>query len=667
MPSLQEALNFVVEKMQSGELAEAQSVIDQVLEQFPDHPSALMVSGSFYAQSGNLEKAFAQFDRCNELQPDDPIPYFARADLEQTIGKTDEAIAHYRRCLELSPKFVPAIANLAELLRRTGQLSASESLLRSGIDQVGFEPILFHNLGALLTLRGEREEAIALFSKMLEIDRANHAAALGLARVLRDDGQLTAAAGILKSILEANVPEAAQALPLLGKVLLEIGLHEEAENVLRIAAENKLELEDTQINLGRTLIEMGRLEEAAEILREVHASNPSKPETNHLLGILASGQNDPVTAMESFRKTLAGDPAFAEAYYMMSQVNPKELLPNEIARMRLLADDARLPAIDRTLLLFGLGKIEEKSGKPARSFEYFRQGNQLRHQVAQQNGNVFHRNRHRELANRLIEIFTPKFFEPWQGSIQENLAELSERAVFIVGMPRSGTSLVEQILDSHPQAFGAGERSAMSELIAVLPMVANPPRPYPDCLLEMSPQAGNGLAEKYLAELTALAPQKVRIIDKMPANLLHLGLISMLFPRARIIRCERDPLDTCLSCFQQYFATTTLPMTLEDWGHCYLDYERVFAHYAKVITNPIEVIRYEDLVCNLATKGRELVEFCGLPWDEACLDYHLNPRRVRTASNIQVRQPVYTSSVGRWEQYKHELEPLRAVIEAGRS
>jgi len=239
-----------------------------------------------------------------------------------------------------------------------------------------------------------------------------------------------------------------------------------------------------------------------------------------------------------------------------------------------------------------------------------------------------------------------------------------EKPVFIVGMPRSGTSLVEQILASHPAVYGAGELDFVNRIFfGLLDMLRANIADFPECLDRLTTAHLDGLAEVYLLPLNAFDPHAARITDKMPLNFLHLGLIGMLFPDARIIRCIRDPMDTCLSCFMTSFAQgNEFTHDLAHLGHFYRQHERLMAHWQSVIDLPILDVYYEQMITDQEGQSRRMIEFLGLRWDERCLRFYETKRACMTASMVQIRKPVYQTSLQRWRHYEKHLGPLRAAL-----
>jgi tetratricopeptide (TPR) repeat protein len=309
-----------------------------------------------------------------------------------------------------------------------------------------------------------------------------------------------------------------------------------------------------------------------------------------------------------------------------------------------LADEGslRYSAAD---MLDGLGRYDEAFAQAARANQI--KAKRYNHAISVRD------------IDRLINYFTPRRIECLPKATYRK-----EKPVFIVGMPRSGTSLVEQVLASHPAVYGAGELDFMTRVFfGVLDMLGATMDDYPRCLDGLSVDKADGMAQIYLEPLAAMAPEAQRITDKMPLNFLHLGLISLLLPEARVIHCRRDPLDTCLSCYMTDLVIGhEFQYDLRHLGLFYREYERLMTHWKSVLKLPILDVQYEKLVSNPEREIRRMVEFVGLPWDERCLKFHETKRPVATASTEQVRQPVYHSSVRRWKHYEKHLGPLKEAL-----
>ena len=308
---------------------------------------------------------------------------------------------------------------------------------------------------------------------------------------------------------------------------------------------------------------------------------------------------------------------------------------------------------DKMHLHYALANIFIKSDQYDKTFDQYNKANELKRKKL-----TYDAKEHTAYIDKLIAIFTRDYFK--ENIIRGNNSELP---VFIVGMPRSGTTLVEQIVSSHPQVFGAGELAVFTHIEAGLNKNFDASDSYPECMSLCSKSVIHDYAQYYLIELKKYAGNAIRITDKMPNNFLRIGLIKTMFPNARIIHCQRNPLDTCLSIYTNYFIRgNQYTYDLTELGQYYLDYERLMSHWRNLFESQIFEIQYEELVMNQEKLSKQLIDYVGLDWDEGCINFHKNKRAVKTASNLQVREPMYSRSIDRWKSYKKQLEPLRAIL-----
>jgi Flp pilus assembly protein TadD len=445
--------------------------------------------------------------------------------------------------------------------------------------------------------------------------------------------------------------------------------------------------------LGFLLLADGRAEEAAVHLGEAVRLKPDDAEAHRSLGVARQRLQQPAEAQRSFRTAIRLNPADCKARHSLAAALQAEgktqdalaelgeitrLEPDhtqalfslsgmaaqgqyqfeeqEIRRIEGLAARSDLPLDDRCRLHYALGQILDGAGNCAEAFLHFRGANELRQELDRRCGVVFNPAAHRRFIDRIIATFTPAYFERVRSSGTD-----SELPVFIVGMLRSGTSLAEQILASHPRVYGAGELRDMDVLVER--MSEKGTDGYPECLAHVGAAAARSLAAQYLTRRQREGGPAMRVVDKNPLNFLHLGLIATLFPQARLIHCRRHPADTCLSCFFQNFAGPfPFVRDLRHLGVYYREYERLMDHWRRVLPTPFFELHYEELTANQEAVSRRLIAFCGLEWDERCLRFHETERPVWTASALQVRRPMYGSAVGRWKRYEAQLQPLLAFL-----
>ena len=351
-------------------------------------------------------------------------------------------------------------------------------------------------------------------------------------------------------------------------------------------------------------------------------------------------------ARASYEKALALAPGMADVYASYADTvrfTPDDPYLKVMEAMR----EGPLGDTDRMYLDFALAKAYDDLGDRPRSFQHLLTGNAIkRSQIQYDEAEVM------DFFDRIEEIFTPALMrakEKLQGG------DPSSVPVFVLGMPRSGTTLVEQILSSHPKVHGAGELSALQHAVGT---------DYPNDVAGLDKAGINRIATRYLAEVTRLSPSAARIVDKMPGNLYYIGLIHLAMPNTRIIHTLRDPLDTCMSCFSKLFTgEQSYSYDLRELGHYYRGYQKLMARWHTCCCRAtILDVRYEDVVADLEKQARRIIAHCGLYWDASCLVFHTNERVVRTASSSQVRQPLYQGAVGRAEAYGEYLGRLKDAL-----
>jgi hypothetical protein len=316
-----------------------------------------------------------------------------------------------------------------------------------------------------------------------------------------------------------------------------------------------------------------------------------------------------------------------------------------------MLSNTQLPTVTRTQVYHQLGDLYERAKDHDKAFTYHQESNRLKE-------NRFDPAAHADRISRTIAICDRTLLGSGPHAINA-----SELPVFIVGMPRSGTSLVEQILASHPQVHGAGELGDIMQIASGLGARIHPGARYPDCLREVSPALLDDIASRYLEKLGGMDASARRVTDKMPHNYLHLALIQMLFPKARVIHTARNPLDTCVSIyFQEFSSEHAYAYDLDHLAAYYHQYERLMQHWEQTIDLPMLKVKYEDLVEDQEAWSRRMIDFLGLEWDDQCLKFFENKRHVATPSYDQVRQPLYARSVERWRRYDRYLGPLKRAF-----
>ncbi len=642
--------------LQSGRLVEARELCARLCKRHVNDADAWHMLCVTQARLGSFEAARDACRRTLALRPSSAETHDMLGAILQELGEVDEAVAEHRRALRLNPDYAGAHYNLGNALRRRGGIADAESCFRMTVRlQPGFA-MAHNNLGNTLEAQGKTAEAIESYRAAIQVGPRYPDAWMNLGRALLDSGEPEAARPACATAVHL-APGSAQAYRGLGMVCERLGRYDDAVSQYRKAAAIAPENAEARLELAGALQRLGRLDEAKTEFEHALAIVPGNPQAVAGLAHVFERQGELETAHGLIRPLIGAgsdDGYVALVFCRISEQLGREHEALALAERPL--GNASLPAALRRELHFAVARIYDRLGQVDNAFAHFRQAND-------EGLGRFDAGGFADQVNEQREFCTPD-----RMARLPHAAERSERPVFIVGMPRSGTSLVEQILASHPQVYGAGELQDLPDLAASLPARFAPGRTYAQTLERLRPRDVDELARGYLEHLQRLSPQATRVTDKMPHNFLHLGLIELLFPGARIIHCLRDPLDTCLSCyFQDFGARHPYSAKLAWLGAYYRQYERLMAHWRGVLTLPMFEIRYEDLVADQETWTRRLVEFCALPWDEHCLRFHESRRIVNTASYAQVRRPLYQSSVGRWRHYDPYLHELRETLEDDRT
>lgn len=421
----------------------------------------------------------------------------------------------------------------------------------------------------------------------------------------------------------------------------------------RVLAQTPNDRAHPHLAIGRALHELNRPVDAECHYVAAVATEPSSAEARFELGVFFQDQGKFDEAEAAFRAAVALQPTYDPARVHLASLLVGELPDDDLAATLVRLGDPGISQDSRSRLLFALGQVYDARGEESRASSCLREANALK--LAPTPTHVrFQPAVHSEFVDSLIRAFGPDFFSRTAGAGLD-----TKRMVFIVGLPRSGTTLLEHILASHPQVHGAGELVLCRRLFDSLPTALGSSGSPVDCVSLLDPETIRRLAEAYLVRLRALADDRAeRVIDKMPENYLYLGLLARMFPAATVIHCRRDLKDVALSCWMADFRNI---IWANDPGHIAVNFEcylRLMNHWRTVLPITIHEVDYEEVVVNLEPLVRRLLKALGLDWDPACLDFHHTRRPIRSASFTQVRQPLYKKSVARWKRYEHELADL---------
>ncbi len=594
-------------------------------DESPDFPSGadagagtdeLLCRARRLIDRGEATAAVAVLEEALTLEPD-------RGELHGELGRAlnnlrrlPEARAALQDATRLAPESATAWNRLGHVLRALGDLDSAESAFRRAVDLDGTWASAVANLASARLARGDPESGIAMLRRAARLDPANPVPAAQLGDALQGLERYEEAGAAYRAALETD-PGHVPALAGLGALSMARGEYAAAEKCLRKAIAGRPGDLVAMASLVHLLELQGRSEELLALLDEAPWQHPPDWAT------VAAGR-------QFFRLGRWG----------------------EAAKCLERSDPSVMDRRTRSAFLNLKGRLLDAGGDYDSAFQMFLAANRACSGEFDEAGFV-------DTVDRLVRFFSRTRLEGLPSSGCE-----SDRPVFIVGMPRSGSSLVEQILSGHSRVRACGERTDLFALPRRL-SGGNPAERWPECLAELTPGELAKAARDYLEPVGSQGDDILRVTDKLPANFLNLGLIALLFPRARVIYCRREPMDVGLSCFQQDFQSPGMSFA-RDLAHIAVYSQgcrRLMEHWKRVLDLPVLTLDYEELVADVESKAQEVVAFLGLAWESQCLRFYDSDRVVRTASHDQVRRPVYGTSVGRWKNYERWLGPLRNGLE----
>ena len=605
----------------------------------------LMQQAQVLLEQKRMVEAREIYQKICTQDPTNETAWMMLGNLNGALGNIADAERCSRKAIKLNSKLVNAHANLGNALVAQNKY---EDAVASFTEASRLQPDLapaWYMLGKTQKKLGRWGDAEVAFRKAIELNPDWLDARLLLGKVLQFMGRFQDASQQYETIIQSQANHA-EAHYRLAVSLSGMGKTYEAEASCRRALELQPEHISALNALSLILLSHGKTKEALECCERVLGIRPDNIDATCMIANIYEHSGDAKKAYEYLQPHIEAGTQHVNLALAFAAISKELGLEERAIEMmeNLLTQVPDLTNTSRRNLYFVLGKLCDGIQQYDRAFEHYRRGNELR--PTQFNPDDFEK-----YIENHIRIQTTDFFNKAQKSSNK-----SDRPVFIVGMPRSGTSLVEQILASHPLVYGAGELPEIGMMCNDLKESLNSDKPYPELLSSISRKDLNKYANQYLKHLKGMNSDSIRVVDKMPSNFFCLGFISMIFPNARVIHCMRNPLDSCLSCyFQDFFQSTDWCYEQENLIAYYRGYERLMNHWKQVLNIPIMDVSYEELVANQENMSRKLIEFCDLDWTDDCLQFHKTKRLVTTASYDQVRKPIYNKSVSRWKNYRKHI------------
>lgn len=669
----------------AGRLAEAENLCRQILQAQPRNPGALHLLGIIAHQAGNASAAIELVKRAIAANDQVALYHTNLGEMSRLAGRVEEAIAAGRRAIELQPNHPPALNNLAIAYYDHGEYEVAEQYYRRAVAlEPGFAEA-HSNLGNALRAQKKYDEAVVCYKRAIELKPGYVEAYNNLGTTLKDQKQAAEAEALYRKALELR-PDDPATLNNLGLAVMEQERHEEAAGIFTRSAALDPQNGRTYVFLASALFELDRDVEAEAAVTRGLMLAPDDPDGHNLAGRILLDRNKAEQACAHFLEAIAKKPDMVdaynnlgnaykelgrvpealEAYYKARELEPRstavfinlvdarkfesESDPDLLAMEELAKEMPTLPEDDQMQLHFALSKGFADLKRHREGFAHMLQGCALkRKKVDYPEAETL------RLFDRIRQVFSAERMRSRAG-----LGDPSTVPIFVLGMPRSGTTLIEQTLACHSRIHGAGELKDFDRVVKSVRGPDGQVLPYPEFVPAFQGEHLRQMGQQYVRLLRAHSADAPHITNKMPSSFFYVGLIHLALPNARIIHSVRNPVDTCLSCFSKLFSgDQSYSYELGELGRYYRKYHELMEHWRQVLPPGTMLdVRYEEMVEDFENQARRIIAYCGLQWDERCLQFHEHKRPVKTASAMQVRQPIYKTSVGRWLPYKEQLMPL---------
>ena len=602
-----------------GDAAQAREILERLVTALPNSADARYELGLALSDLGENQRAMEILTQATRINPRHAHAWRALGD-ERTLagdaGGADEAYARHIEASVNDPKLLEAAAALCE-----NRLAIAERMLRGFLKIHPTDVSAIRMLGEIAARLRRYDDAEKLFGRAVDLAPGFEAARNCYAAVLYRNGKP-------KDAIEQ------------ADILLAKSPRNPGYKAVKAAA----------------LSLVGEYDRSIEIFEQLLKTHPDQPKAWMSYGHVLKTTGRQADSIAAYKKSIAQRPSLGEAYWSLANLKTFRFTSEDIAAMRAQLARKDIDDEDRFHLDFALGKALEDAGDYSASFEHYTRANALRRE-----SQPYHRDQTEDFSQRLKSVYTREFFDA-----RKEAGSAAPDPIFIVGLPRSGSTLIEQILSSHSQVEGTMELHDIGQMTRELGkwVKKDGDDAYPEVVAELPLQRFRELGEEYL-ERTRIHRKLGRpfFIDKMPNNFLHAGFIHLILPNAKIIDTRRHPLGCSFSCFKQHFARgQAFSYGLEDAGHYYAEYVSLMAHYDSVMPDRVHRVIYEEMVADPETEVRSLLQYCGLPFEESCLRFYENDRAVRTASSEQVRQPIYRDATDHWQNFEPWLGPLKESL-----
>jgi tetratricopeptide (TPR) repeat protein len=632
--------------------AQALSAAQALLAQAPEQREVLLLVAIAQRYLGRITEAFSALETLERQHPRFSRLYEERGHCFVVLKQGPPAIQAFLRAVNINHALPASWLMLDGLYRMDGQtdnaaMAASHvATLRKLPQEVVTATGLF--------MDGDLDAAEPLIRAYL-LEHGNHIEAMrllariGIARKVFDDAEL-----LLAAVLEL-APGYRAARRDYAAVLVELHRYPEARRQLELLLKDEPDNRDFKTLYATNAVGLGEHERAIALYQELLLDVPGNADLHLSIAHAQKTLGQRQTAVQSYRTAASLRPSFGDAYWSLANLKTYRFTDDELGRMQAIESDPATTLIDRYHLCFALGKALEDRGEFAQSYHYYELGNALKRSESKYRPEILENN-----TAQQIEVCTAEFFASRRGWGAQD-----PDPIFIVGLPRSGSTLLEQILASHSQVEGTQELANIQQIVASLrgrdPDLNNPR--YPRMLSQMSAEEFLRHGRQYLADTRIYRSGKPFFIDKMPNNFRHLGLIHLILPNARVIDARREPMACCFSNLKQLFANgQEFTYGIDDIARYYRTYLELMRHWDRVLPGRVLRVQHEDVVDDVEGNVRRLLDFCGLEFEPQCVEFHKTERSIRTASSEQVRQPIFREGLDQWKHFEPWLEPLKQAL-----
>ena len=652
--SIQSAFNNAASLLEKGNVELAERQLAEILERFPDEPNALRLSGVSALQQNKPEIALIPLQKAIKAAPD-----FAKAhqDLSNAwtqLGDLKKAETCLKKSLEIDASNFSGWKDLGDLLADQGKNEESDKAYKNALgSDKKYKEI---QDAMMLVQKGQLGEAEKIYRKLLAEDPDNVDALRLLALLASRSGALDQGIAMLRKCTEI-APDYALAWENLAKLYRQKDDPESikmASYCFKKATELRPDWAEGWAGLGTMQTRSSQHDEGISSYKTSIELKINQPRVHLSLGHIYKTTGEPEKSITSYKDAIKYDPGFGEAYWSLANLKTYKFTELEIQEMQKQIDSKDLNERERVHFLFALGKALEDAKDFKQSFKYYHDGNELNRGRSTYDPKAIE-----ALTQRLITFFDASLFSSKEGSGYE-----AKDPIFIVGLPRSGSTLIEQILSSHSSVEGTMELPNMMNIARKMGNSTKDQTAYPEVISEMPKNDLSFLGKSYIEDTKFLRSGLPFFIDKMPNNFSHVGLIKLILPNAKIIDARRNPLDTCFSCYKQLFARgQVFTYDLPELARYYINYIKLMDHWDETLPGFVYRVNYEQKIPDQEEETRKVLNFCDLDFEDQTLEFYNTKRAVKTASSEQVRQPIYKKGLDHWKNFEDDLSVLKKSLE----